>query len=117
MKTLFTLASVMIVLFIGVPNKVTAQKAKAVRTVTGTISKVEWGDNFYLTIVDSKGKKHTALCSAPICSKFSDDAKIPKRYKGKKVKATIGKRTRYSGGGGSNAMDKYDAFIKIQFLK
>jgi hypothetical protein len=115
MKTFFILVSVIIVLFISSPNTVTAQKAKSVRTVTGTISKVEWGDNFYLTIIDSKGQEHTALCNAPICSKFSDDAKIPKRYKGKKVKATIGKRTRYDGGG--NVMDKYDAFIKIQLLK
>jgi hypothetical protein len=106
---------VIIVLFTATPNKVTAQRAKTVRTVTGTISKVEWGDNFYLTIIDSKGKKHTALCSDPICSKFDDGGKIPKKYKGKKVNVTIGKRPRYDGGG--NVMDKYDAFIKIQLLK
>jgi hypothetical protein len=115
MKTFSILVSLIIVLFLAAPNKVTAQRAKAVRTVTGTMSKVEWGDNFYLTIIDGNGRKHTALCSAPICSKFSDDSRIPKRYKGKKVKATLGKRTRYDGGG--NAMDKYDAFIKIQFLR
>ncbi len=114
MKGCFVLIIVLVVLFFVAPTEIKAQKGKAVRTVIGTISKVEWGDNFYLTIIDSKGKKHTALCNAPICSKFNESPNIQKRYKGKKVKVTVGKGTRYDGGG--NVMDKYDAFIKIRFL-
>jgi hypothetical protein len=112
MKTFSFLVSVIIFLFIATPNKVTAQRAKAIKTVTGTILKVEWGDNFYLTIVDSKGKKHTALCKAPICTKFNETTELPKKYRGKRVSVTVGKGKRYDGGG--TFMDTYPAFTKIK---
>jgi hypothetical protein len=113
MKTFFILASVMTVLFLATPNKVEAQKKTAVRTIDGTISEYSCGDNCYLTITDKKGKKHTGLCNAPLCSKWDDE--MPTSYKGRKVRVTVGKAPRYDGSG--NVVDRYDAFMKIQFLK
>jgi hypothetical protein len=115
MKTFFILVSVMVVLFIAAPNKVMAQKAKTAKIIEGTISEYSCGDNCYLTIIDKKGKKHEGLCVAPLCSKFNETTEMPKKYKGKRVKVTVGKGKRFDGGG--NFMDNYDAFIKIQILK
>jgi hypothetical protein len=115
MKNLFILVTVMAVLFIAAPNKVMAQKAKAVRIIEGTISEYSCGDNCYLTITDKKGKKHEGLCTAPLCSAWNDKTEMPKSYKGKRVKVTVGKGTQYDGAG--NVMGKMDAFIKIQLLK
>jgi hypothetical protein len=61
-----------------------------------------------------KGKEHHGLCTAHICSKWNESTVMPKKYKGKIVKVTVGKGTRYDGG--SDVVDKYDGFIKIQFL-
>jgi hypothetical protein len=114
-RILFILVSVMVFIFIAAPNKVNGQKAKTVRTIEGTISEYSCGDNCYLTITDKKGKKHEGLCAAPLCSKFNETTEMPKKYKGKRVKVTVGKGKRFDGGG--NFMDNYDAFIKIQILK
>lgn len=116
MKTLFILASVMIVLFLATPNKVEAQKRKvAARTLTGTISGYECGDNCYLTITDSKGKEHVGLCTArPLCTKWNAETEMPKSYIGKRVQITVGKGKQYNDAG--QVMAVMDAFIKIQFL-
>lgn len=116
MKTLFVLASVMVVLFLAAPNKVEAQKRKAAKIIEGTISRYECGDNCYLTITDKKGKEHTGLCTAhPLCTKWNREVMMPDSYKGKRVKVTIGKGTQFDGGG--NVMGTMDAFTRIQLLK
>ena len=109
------LTSVIAILFIVAPNKVVAKKTKTIRTIEGTISDYSCGDNCYLTITDKREKKHDGLCTAPLCSKWNDETVMPKKYKGKRVRVTIGKGTRYDGSG--NVVDKYNAFIKIQLLK
>jgi hypothetical protein len=116
MKTLLVLASVMVVLFLAAPNKVEAQKGKATKIIEGTISGYECGDNCYLTITDQKGKKHEALCSAPLlCRQWNKRAMMPDSYKGKRVKVTIGKGKRFDGEG--NVVDTSDAFTKLELLK
>lgn len=114
-RILFILVSVLAVLFIAVPNKVNAQKTKVAKTIEGTISEYSCGDNCYLTIIDKKGKKHEGLCTAKTCQPWNENAEMPKSYKGKRVKVTVGKGTQYDGAG--NVMGKMDAFIKIQSLK
>lgn len=112
MKTLLVLASVLAILFLVAPDKVEAQKKTAVRTIDGTISEYSCGDNCYLTITDKYGRERIGLCNAPLCSIWDDE--LPTGYKGKKVRVKVGKALRYDGSG--NVVDKYDAFIKIQFL-
>lgn len=115
MKTLFILASIMSVLFLAAPNKVEAQKKTAAKTIVGTISGYECGDNCYLTITDNKGKEHVGLCTArPLCTKWNADTEMPNWYKGKKVRVTIGRGIQLDGSG--NVMGKMDAFTGIQFL-
>jgi len=67
MKTLFVLASVMVVLFLATPNRVEAQKRKPTRLLEGKIVRYECGDNCYLMIVDKTRKQHTGLCHAKFC--------------------------------------------------
>lgn len=114
MKTLFALASVMVVLFLAVPNKIEAQKRKAAKIIEGTISGYLCGDNCYLTITDKRGKEHTGLCSAPVCRKWNAVAMMPDSYKGKRVRVTIGKGTLLTYDG--HVVGTSDAFTSIQFL-
>jgi hypothetical protein len=115
MKTLFVLASVMVVLFLASPNKIEAQKRKAAKIIEGTISGYYCGDNCYLTITDNKGKEHTGLCTAPVCTKWNENAMMPDSYKGKRVKVTVGKGRRLTGAG--DVVDTMDAFTRIQFTE
>lgn len=115
MKILFILASVMVVFFLGLSHKVEAQKKAVARTVVGTISGYECGDNCYLTITDSKGKAHVGLCSArSLCTSWNADAAMPESYKGKKVTVTIGKGTLLTGSG--QVAGTMDAFTSIQMM-
>lgn len=116
MKTLFVLASVMLVLFLAVPNKVEGQKRKAAtRIIEGTISSYDCGDNCYLTIIDKNGKDHKGLCTAPICSKWNREVMMPDSYKGKSVRVTIGKGTLLTGAG--DVAGTMDAFTRVQFIE
>ena len=98
-----------------VTSTVTAQKRKATKVIEGTISRYECADNCYLIITDKKGKEHTGLCRATFCNASWAWKTMPARYKGKRVRVTVGKGTQYDGAG--NVMGKMDAFIKIKFLK
>ncbi|HEY6802935.1 MAG TPA: hypothetical protein VI306_05080 [Pyrinomonadaceae bacterium] len=115
MKNLFVLASVVIVLFLARPNTIEAQKRKAPRIVEGTISKFECGDNCYLTITDKNGTEHTGLCLASICNAWTAEQTMPPRYKGRSVRATLGKGKQYDGAG--HVMGTVDAFTRIQILE
>lgn len=86
-----------------------------IRILEGTISGYECGDNCYLIITDKKGKKHTGLCHATFCNASWAWQTMPARYKGKRVRVTVGKGTQIDGEG--DVMDTMDAFTKIQFLK
>ncbi|MFN0278937.1 MAG: hypothetical protein ACKVRN_10075 [Pyrinomonadaceae bacterium] len=115
MKTLFILASVMVVLFLAAPNKVEAQKRAAAKTLVGTISGYECGDNCYLTITDKNGKEHVGLCtSRPLCTAWNAETEMPDSYKGRRVKVTVGKGKRFDGSG--HVVDAFVAFTKIQLL-
>lgn len=114
MKTLFVLASVMVVLFLTAPNNVEAQKRKAAKIIEGTISDYACGDNCYLTIIDRKGKEHIGLCTAPVCSKWNRDVMMPDSYRGKRVRVTIGKGKQLTGAG--EVVGTMDAFTSVQFL-
>ena len=98
-----------------VTSTVTAQKRKATKVIEGTIFRYECGDNCYLIIADKKGKKHTGLCHAKFCDASWAWKTMPARYKGKRVRVTVGKGKQYDGAG--ELMGTMDAFTKIQFLK
>ena len=115
MKNLLALATVAGILFFAGGNKVSAESAKSTTVIEGTISSYECGDNCYLTIKDKKGKDHTGLCSAPLCQEWNHQAEMPDRYKGRRVKVTVGRGTRFDGSG--NAVDTFDAFTEIELLK
>ncbi len=95
-------------------NIVYAQKNK---TLIGTVSGFECGDNCYLTIVDKTGKAHQALCSDTLCEKMMESQDDPNLagYKGKRVKVTIGQGQQFDGAG--NVMGTMDAFKNIQLMK
>src|SRR5436305_15171376 len=100
MKAKAVLATVLVVFFLGVPTQtVEAQKKTAPKTMEGTISKFECGDNCYLTITDSKRKEHTGLCLAPLCNAWTEQQKMPARLKGKRVRVVIGKGKQYDDAG------------------
>jgi hypothetical protein len=114
MKKLFILASLLVAIFMFMPNSASAQSKKT-KTIEGKISGYECGDNCYLTITDSKGKKHDGLCTATACNAWNENAAMPKKYIGKRVKVTVGKGKQYDGSG--TVMGTMDAFTKIVFLK
>jgi hypothetical protein len=91
-------------------------KKQALDIIEGRISAFESADNFYLTIVDKKGKQHTALCLADLCEKLmlATDDKLG-GYKGKKVRATVGTGKQVDGSG--QVMGVMEAFIKIRLVK
>lgn len=66
--------------------RVFAGRTNAERVV-GTIRSYECGDFCHLIVADARGKRHDALC-APLCAKI---AKTPKRFVGRKVRATVTK--------------------------
>lgn len=93
------------------------EKKTAPKTLVGTITKFECGDNCYLTITDKKGKEHNALCSDnSICEKLmtAADDKLG-GYKGKKVKVTVSTGQQVDGNG--TVMGTMEAFIKIELIK
>ncbi|WP_051543447.1 SH3 domain-containing protein [Thiothrix lacustris] len=92
-------------------------KAKAAgKTLEGTITAYECGDNCYLTITDKQGVEHSGLCSAPLCDAWNEVAEMPAKFKNKKVKASVGTGTQYDGSG-TTAMGEMDAFEAITLLK
>ena len=110
--------SLLIFFFAGIavlaaPGIASAQK-KPARVIVGTISEYECGDNCYLTIIDVKGKKHHALCAAALCRPWNENAEMPSRFKGRKVRATLGRGNRYDGSG--DLVDRYPAFTTIRFV-
>ena len=87
------------------------------KTLVGTVSGFECGDNCYLTIVDKTGKEHQALCSDTLCEKMMESQDDPNLagYKGKRVKVTISQGQQFDGAG--NVMGTMDAFKKIQVME
>ena len=112
MKKLFAF---ILLLALCLSNTAYAKKADD-KTIIGTITAFDIGDNFYLTIVDNKGKKHYALCMDDLCDKLIEatDENLG-GYKGKKVKAVVGKGNQTDAAG--NITGTMDAFIKIQLIK
>ncbi len=114
MKTILILAAVMACFFLAAPNEANAQNRKPARTITGTIKGFECGDNCYLTIKDSRGKERTGLCTAAACQSWNENTVMPKRFKGKRVRITVGKGKQLDGAG--TVMGTMDAFKRIVFL-
>ena len=85
------------------------------KIIEGIISEYECGDNCYLTIIDAGGKEHIGLCTASLCQKWNEKVEMPAKFKGKKVRITVGKGLQYDAGG--NVMGEMDAFKKIDLLK
>lgn len=83
--------------------------------IEGVISAYDCGDNCYLTITDASGRAHGALCTAPLCRTWNEKAEMPTRFKGRKVRATVGTAPQYDGAG--HVMGKMEAFKKIDLLK
>ncbi|MBK1642869.1 hypothetical protein CKO12_13520 [Chromatium okenii] len=113
-KTLYVLLASLSVLFF------TAANAKD-QVIEGVISEYICGDRCGLTIVDAQGGEHNALCAAPLCEKF-DESDMSK-FKGRKVKATIGSVEMCVDGQSvgleesCQGSDKMVAFTKIILLK
>lgn len=84
------------------------------KTLTGTISSYECGDNCYLTVKDEQGTEHVALCTAPQCDSWNEVAAMPKSFLKKKVQVSLGRAKQYDGAG--NEMGEMDAFDSITFL-
>ena len=85
------------------------------KTLTGKITSYECGDNCYLTVQDEQGKKHVALCTAPLCESWNEVAEMPASYLKKKVTVTLGRAKQYDGAG--NEMGEMDAFESITLLE
>ncbi|MBB1073094.1 hypothetical protein HUU62_01525 [Rhodoferax sp. 4810] len=83
------------------------------RIIEGVISEYECGDNCYLTIIKSNGKEHTGLCTAALCQKWNENAEMPVKFKGQKVRITVGKEFQYDGSGNvaGEPMDSFDKII------
>jgi hypothetical protein len=80
----------------------------------GRIRDFECGDNCYLTIVDSRNKEHTGLCTAPECRLWNEEVSMPSRYRGKRVSVTLGTGIQRDAEG--TEMGRMTAFKKIRFL-
>ena len=114
---LFALTMVCLVLIAGPTSAQKPTQHKQLTpaaTIDGTISKFECGDSCYLTIVAKDGKAHTGLCLASICNAWTAEQTMPPSYKGKSVRATLGKGKQYDEEG--NVMGTTDAFTRIQLL-
>jgi hypothetical protein len=114
MKALLVLKGVIAVLFLTALNQAQAQNRKVARTMEGTISNFECGDNCYLTVADEKGKEHIGLCLATICNEWTALQTMPVEYKGRRVRVTIGRGKQYNRSG--RVMGTTDAFTRIQLL-
>jgi hypothetical protein len=114
MKT-FTCILIASVYFLSLSAEALTRK-HPLKVIKGTISKFESADNVYLTIVDKKGKPHTALCNADLCEKLmmATDNNLG-GYKGKKVRVTVDTGNQVDGSG--RVMGTMDAFVKIQLIK
>jgi hypothetical protein len=83
--------------------------------VEGSILVYECGANCYLTVVSKDSRYHSGLCAAPICQAWNEKTEMPIKFKGRKVRITLGKGLQYDSTG--NVMCKMGAFNKIEFLK
>lgn len=92
-------------------------KKSAAKTLVGTISDFQCGDNCYLTIVDNKGYQHSALCATdPLCEKLmTATGDNLGGYKGKKVKVSVVQGKQVDGSG--TVMDTMDEFVNIKLIK
>jgi len=102
----FTLLTAMVAAFAMCPDALAAAK----RTVVGTIKDYGCGDFCHLTVVDARGKKHSALCGAPLCEAWSNAEVMPRRFLGRKVRATVtNESVEYEG-----QTSRFDIFSKIE---
>jgi len=84
-------------------------------TIEGTITDFGCGDNCYLSVTDGQGTEHSGLCAASLCDAWNDAGEMPAMYKGKRVRAVMGKGTQVDGFG--EAVATMEAFTSIQLLK
>jgi hypothetical protein len=84
------------------------------KTTTGKIVRFECGDNCYLVISDGKGREVTGLCTAPQCESWNFAAEMPSKFRGVRVKVTLGKGFQVNGEGDVQA--EHVAFSNLQFL-
>ncbi|WP_394754865.1 hypothetical protein [Crenothrix sp.] len=114
MKT-FAFILLLSVCFLSLPAEA-LNRRHPLKVIKGTISQFESADNFYLTILDKKGKPHTALCNADLCEKLMmATGNNLGGYKGKKVRVIVGTGNQIDGSG--RVMGTMDAFVKIQLIK
>ncbi len=84
------------------------------KTIEATISSYECGDNCYLEIVDSEDAEMIGLCTAPLCEKWNEEAAMPEKYIGKKIRVVVGQSQQYDAEG--NVMGTMEAFTSIKLL-
>ena len=84
------------------------------KTLQGTIVSYECGDNCYLNIKDDAGEEHSGLCTATLCETWNAVSEMPAKYKGRRVKITVGTGTQYDNSG--NDMGEMDSYDTIKLL-
>lgn len=84
------------------------------KTIEATISGYECGDNCYLEIIDSEDGEMIGLCTAPLCEKWNEEAAMPEKYIGKKIRVVVGQSEQYDAEG--NVMGTMEAFTSIELL-
>jgi lysozyme family protein len=84
---IYTFASLMIIANVAAAGP---SGGEVITINNGEIVEYACGDNCWLTIKDDIGADRVALCVAPICESWNEFTRIPERFIGKKVKATLG---------------------------
>lgn len=91
-----------------------AQALESGIVIEGHILKYECGDNCYLTVLDSALNEHVGLCTAPLCRSWNFVAKMPGRFAGIRVRATVTAGNQLNGD--AEIIGKFDAFSQIELL-
>ena len=114
MKGALTMKNKLMMLTICSTFLVNASAYAGDKVVTGVISDFGCGDGCYLTITDQQGVEHSGYCSAKICDAWNESGEMPSKYRGKKVKTTVGASMQVDGAG--NEMGEIGDFLKIVFI-
>ena len=85
------------------------------KSVTGKIVSFECGDNCYLTIKPKSGGEINALCSVDLCASWYETQEMPAKFKGRKVKISLGTGKQVDGAG--NDMGEYPEITKLTLVK
>jgi len=92
---------------------VAAQAQEEINQLTGTIEGFECGDNCYLIVTFGDAGWLSALCVAPACDPWNEEAVIPEELIGSDVSVVVGAADQYQGDG---SFMPYVAFTTVTVL-